>query len=66
MSANAPQEGKDWSGLSGGVVILQKRDAVWLLGAIQQVPPLFGAGALEVAPIEAARHDPELQASFRM
>jgi hypothetical protein len=52
--ANAPKEGEDWSGCSGGSVILHRNGIVWLLGVVQQVPTAFGAGSLEVAPIKAA------------
>jgi hypothetical protein len=58
-SANAPKKGEDWRGLSGGGVIVRRRETVWMLGAVQQVPEAFGAGVLEVAPIEAALRDPD-------
>ena len=63
-SADAPKKDEDWRGLSGAVVILRKRDVVWLLGAVQQVPKAFGTGALEVAPIEAAFNDHEFTGLF--
>jgi hypothetical protein len=64
-SADAPKKDDDWRGLSGAVVILRKRDTVWLLGAVQQVPKAFGAGALDVAPIEAALDEPGVQEPLR-
>jgi WD40 repeat protein len=58
-AANAPDDGRDWSGCSGGSVILSQADDAWLLGVVQQVPKTFGAGAVDVAPLEPALADPD-------
>jgi hypothetical protein len=58
-AANAPRVDDDWSGCSGAAVIFRRRDVVWILGAVQQVPRAFGLGALQVAPISAAMGDRE-------
>ena len=60
-AADAPRLSDDWSGCSGGVILFRKREVIWLLGVVQQVPKAFGDGALQAAPIHAARDDPDFR-----